>query len=74
MGIRLLGRCPKIGSLIDLHDKYPDGFEASLIERGLRYREVGVDPRFTWWDMYAVIVTLPYDSPLERQRNGKDWH
>lgn len=21
-----------------------------------------------------MITTLPYDSPLERQRNGKDWH
>lgn len=24
--------------------------------------------------MFAVIATLPYDSPLERQKNGKDWH
>lgn len=35
---------------------------------------MGEDPGFTWADLYAIIVTLPYDSPLERQRNGKDWH
>lgn len=63
---------PKIRGLIDLHDEHPDAFEATLIERGLRYRDVG-SADFTWADMHAVIATLAYDSPLMRAVNGGDW-
>lgn len=58
--------------LIRLHREHPVAFEASLIERGLRWRDVG-SVRFTWADCWAVISTLPYDAPLMKAINGKDW-
>lgn len=71
---RGLGACgPKIIGLLEAHEKHPEGVEASLIERGLRWRDVG-SRRFTWEDAHAVISTLPWDSPLARQSvEGWEW-
>lgn len=64
-----IGREPgKVQGLVEAHDEHPEGFEAALIERGLRWRDVGT-PDFTWGDCWAVISTLPWDSPLNRQSN-----
>ncbi len=68
MGRNVRSPGPKIVGLIDLHDEHPEGFEAALIERGLRWRDVG-SRRFTWGDCWAVISTLPWDAPLNRQAN-----
>lgn len=62
----------EILSLIDLHREHPAAFEASLIERGLRWREIGSE-RFDWADLHAVISNLPYDDPLMRAMNPKTW-
>lgn len=43
-----------------------------MIERGLRWRDVGTRS-FTWGDCYAVIAALPYDAPLLRAENPKEW-
>lgn len=42
-----------------------------MIERGLRWRDVG-SRSFTWDDCQAVISTLPFDAPLVRAQ-GPDW-
>lgn len=65
-------RSPKIGWLIETHDQHPEGFEAALIERQERWREVGSD-EFTWSDCWALVRTLPYDSPLHREQDPKTW-
>ena len=73
MGRGLRARSPKILGLLEAHENHPEGFEASLIERGLRWRDVG-SSRFTWEDAHAVIATLPWDSPLTRQAvEGWEW-
>lgn len=65
----------KIQGLIELHAKHPEGFEATLIEAGLRWRDVESDsPRrraHAWQDIYAVITTRAWDSPLSRVE--PDW-
>lgn len=66
------GDNPKILELIRLHSTYPEAFEASLIDRGLRWRDVASE-HLTWSDLWAIISNLPYDDPLIRAINGKDW-
>lgn len=63
---------PKIQGLIQAHKENPEAFEASLIERGLRWRDVG-SARFTWSDCWAVISTLPFDAPLSRAQAPDEW-
>ena len=43
-----------------------------MIERGLRWRDVGTRS-FTWGDCWALISTLPYDAPLHRAENPQEW-
>ena len=62
----------EISELIQLHEQYPLAFEASLIDRGLRWRDIATED-FTWSDCWAVVDNLPYDDPLMRAINGKDW-
>lgn len=72
MGQRIVGRCPKIWGLIDLHDDYPEAFEATLIERGLRWDDIGSD-QLTWRDVYALFSTLPFDAPINRAKDKQWW-
>lgn len=70
MGQRFRCRAPKITGLIALHAQHPAEVEATLIDKGLRWRDVGsVD--FNWADAYAVLSTAAWDSPIARTR--KDW-
>jgi len=62
----------EIIGLIELHDAYPEGFEASLIAYGLRYWDAG-ETGNDWNDINAVITSLPYDSPLARQQKPETW-
>lgn len=62
----------EISELIQLHTQYPSAFEASLIDRGLRWRDIATED-LTWSDCWAVIDNLPYDDPLMRAINGKEW-
>lgn len=39
----------------------------------MRWRDVATED-FTWPDCWAVISNLPYDDPLIRAINGKDWY
>lgn len=72
MGQRFVGGPPKILGLIERHRANPEAFEATLIGHGLRWRDVG-SARFTWGDCWALIYSLPYDSPLHRAENPKEW-
>jgi hypothetical protein len=72
MGQGIGGRRGKILGLIALHADHTTAFEASLIERGLRWRDVGTE-RLDWADLDAVVEWLPYDAPLPRAINGKEW-
>lgn len=72
MGRRIAGRCPKIQGLIDLHREHPYAFEATLIERGLRWDDLGTD-QLNWRDLYSIIHTLPANSPLNRARYPDSW-
>lgn len=72
MGQGPAGGFRELGELVRLHAEHPAAFEATLIERGLRWREVGTDG-FTWSDCWAVISNLPYDAPLTKAINGADW-
>lgn len=72
MDCRSAGNHPKIIELIRLHEQYTDAFEATLIDRGLRWRDVASD-EFTWADCWAVMSTLPHDAPLNRAINPDTW-
>lgn len=72
MAVRPASGFREICELIQLHEQHPAAFEASLIDRGLRWRDVATE-RLTWADLWAVISNLPYDDPLVRAINGKDW-
>lgn len=72
MVYRAAGDRPKILELIELHSRHTTAFEASLIERGLRWRDIG-GADLTWSDVWAVVENLPYDDPLMRAINGPTW-
>ena len=38
----------------------------------MRWRDIATED-FTWSDCWAVVSNLPYDDPLIRAINGKDW-
>lgn len=63
--------CPKIQGLLDLRHRHPEAFDATLLERGFRFADVG--SCLTWWDLHAIFSTAPYDSPIQRALNPKDW-
>lgn len=71
MGQRLRRGPYRVAGLIDLHDSHPGAFEATLIERGLRWRDVG-SPGFRWSDLLALVEYLPWDAPLLRATK-EDW-
>src|SRR5699024_8429566 len=62
---------PKIQGLIDLREQFPAGFDATLLERGYRWDSVG--DQIDWWDVYAMFSTLPYDAPINREKDPKTW-
>lgn len=66
------GDPPKILGLIDLHRAHPSAFEASLIDRGLRWREVGSE-HLDWADLHAIVENIPYDDPLNRAMHPTSW-
>lgn len=72
MGQRLYHLVGEIIGLVELHDEYPEGFEASLIANGLRFYHAGEEGN-DWNDINSVIATLPFDSPLARQQNPDTW-
>lgn len=72
MAGRAAGQPPKIIELVELHKKHPAAFEATLIEHGLRWRDVATR-QFTWSDCYALMSTQPFDAPINKAINGKDW-
>lgn len=47
--------------------------EATLIERGLRWEDVGTD-QLNWRDLESIVETLKADSPLFRAMHPKDWY
>lgn len=67
----------KIWGLIELHDEKPQAVEATLIQAGLRWRDVeSSSPRRrtqAWQDIHAVISTHPWDSPLARSEEQWWW-
>lgn len=66
-------RRPKIGGLIELHEKHRSEVEAALIGAGLRWRDAG-GPQCTWSDIYAVLTTQPWDSPLAKALEPENWY
>lgn len=72
MGRGAAGGPPKILELFRIHQQHQTAFEASLILRGLRWRDVG-SRDFTWDDLWALVDNLSYGDPLMRAINGKDW-
>ena len=67
----------KILSLLQLRDEHPEAFDATLIQAGLRWRDVeSSSPRrraHAWADINAVIATRAWDSPLSRQTDQWWW-
>lgn len=41
------------------------------MERGYRWDSVG--DQIDWWDVYAMFSTLPYDAPINREKDPKSW-
>ena len=63
---------PKISGLIELHERHPAETEIALIQVGLRWRDAGAR-RCTWSDVYAVLSTQPWDSPLAKALEPENW-
>ena len=72
MELRSAYRLGKILELLRLHKEHPTAFEASLIDRGLRWRDVASED-FTWADCWAVVEHLPFNDPLVRAVGGANW-
>lgn len=74
---RVPGAGGKILELTALHAEHPAAIEATLIAAGLRWRHVySESPRKranAWRDIAAVIETAPWDSPIARALEPKDW-
>lgn len=72
---RQQGADGKIQGLIELHAEHPEGFEATLVQAGLRWRDVeSSSPRrraHAWQDIDVIISTRSWDSPLSRME--PDW-
>lgn len=69
------GRSGEIPALIEVYEEHPTAVEATLIAAGLRWRDLE-DPVSTgtdWGDVIAVLENAPWDSPIRRVVNAKDW-
>lgn len=77
MDERVAGVDGKILELTSLHDEYPAAVEATLIAAGLRWRHTSSkSPRKranAWRDIWVVIESAPFDSPIMRAQAGNDW-
>ncbi|MBV7412290.1 hypothetical protein ACUIAC_01055 [Dermabacteraceae bacterium P13138] len=67
----------KIFGLIQQHEQYPEAFEATLIQAGLRWRDVEhpspARRADAWTDILAVISSCAWDSPLARKQPDWQW-
>lgn len=71
-----VGAClGEIPALIEIYEEHPTAVEATLLAAGLRWRDLE-DPVSTgtdWGDVIAVLEHAPWDAPIRRAVNPKDW-
>ncbi|WP_087484931.1 hypothetical protein [Brachybacterium massiliense] len=71
-----VGSClGEIQALTEIYEEHPTAVEATLLAAGLRWRDLE-DPVSTgtdWGDVAAVLEHAPWDAPIRRAVNPKDW-
>jgi hypothetical protein len=67
-------RCSPGGicGLIQLLEKHGSAVEADLISLGLRLRDVGKTPEFTYHDLYVICANSTRSSALVRSLHGSE--
>ncbi len=75
MGEGVRDRPGKVLALIDAHEEHPLEVEATLIQAGLRWRdlEAPVSTGTDWGDVLAAVYCSPWDAPIRKVIEPKDW-